>query len=100
MHPRNPLEMVANRWAYAEYDTLWEPLHKNNHDHNALAATRKGPQVYFSSVAPPLASKMPLKASIEINVFYLSFYNPAMNFYGEIYVKNTTFRWQGHYVWI
>ena len=36
MHPRNFLEMVANRWAYAEYDTLWEPLHKNNHDHNCI----------------------------------------------------------------
>jgi len=56
----------------------------------ARAATRKGPQVYFISGAPPPTHKMPLKASIEIQVFSLSFYNLAMNFYGHLYVKNTT----------
>jgi len=34
---------------------------------------------------------MSLKASIEIQVFSLSFHNLAINIYGHLYVKNTTF---------
>jgi len=66
----------------------------------ARAATRKGPQVCFSSAATSSARKTPLKANIDIQVFSLSFYNLAMNFYGHLYVKNTTSRWQGHYACI
>ena len=66
----------------------------------ARAATHRGPQVYISSAAPPPARKMPLKGNKEIQVSSLSLYNIAMNFYGQLYVKNTTSPRQGHNEWI